>query len=290
MSAALPADRRPPRRRGLAAAIVALASLPARVGADFLHAAGNWTHRTNMFTDYHFVPGYNEAGQWDILTGGNWSESNHLDLRLLGDAAAFVCPCPHPPCAPDEGPRKPGFNTSIFACVDPANRAANASYVVCSVFHTERTNITCVSPGYAVSCDIPAFWPDAPYQQPWENAEVPSHSFYGDRVTAVSCVARGMGEQTIEHLGNLTDPRALSAALYEEECRVVCTDVCRTVCAKEHMSVHQLFAQLNAWVYDSTVLPNLREYVLNGTLCEPHRQSRVLARPELATTGSSDCI
>ena len=30
---------------------------------DFLFAAGNWTHSTNLFSELHFVPGYNEAGR-----------------------------------------------------------------------------------------------------------------------------------------------------------------------------------------------------------------------------------
>jgi hypothetical protein len=77
--------------------------------------------------------------------------------------------------------------------------------VVCSIFHAERSNITCVSPGFAVSCDIPSFHPDSPIADVDENDVVPSSSFYNDQVTSVSCIARGMGEQDIRRLANFSD-------------------------------------------------------------------------------------
>ena len=265
-----------------------LLALVAPAFGDFLYAAGNWTRKTNMFSEQHFVPGYNEAGHWDIITGGNWSETAHVDLRLLGDAAAHICPCPNPPCAADEGPPKPGFNTSAYACLPPDR--SNATYVICSVFHEQRTNVTCVGPEYAVACDIPKYDPSVPVSAIDANDLLPSRSFYNDDVTAVSCIARGMAEQVraaacsprhgaartayvrtgphdqrrrepiralarahartmrqrIDHVGNFTDARMVHAALSNERCSVVCEEVCKTVCMHEHMSVHQLFDQLNA--------------------------------------------
>ena len=66
--------------------------------ADFQLFAGNWTHSTNLFANYHFIPGYNALGEWDILTGGNWTATNHSDANLVGDAEVYLCPCPEPPC------------------------------------------------------------------------------------------------------------------------------------------------------------------------------------------------
>ena len=255
--------------------------------ADFLLPAGNWTRRTNEFSQYHFSPGYNEAGVWDIVTGGNWSETAHVDLRLLGDAAAYVCPCPLPPCAPDEGPPKPGFNTSIFTCIDPAARwTGNTTYVACTVFHQERTNITCVSPTFAVSCDVPSYDPDVPVTEVDGNDVVPSRSFYNDHVTAVSCLARGMGEQDFSRFGTttfstttesqtfFTDQRALHTSLSQEQCSVVCEQVCRSVCVHEHMSVHQLFEQLNAWECSSWVeLPSCGSLRVTPPLVPPRAQA-----------------
>ena len=189
-------------------AVVVAIALARPLVADFVLSAGNWTRRTSLFSEQHFIPGYNEAGEWDIITGGNWSETAHIDLRLLGDAAAYICKCPNPPCEPYEAgepggpPARPGFNTSVYTCSNPG---ANASFVVCSIFHAERSNITCVSPGFAVSCDIPSFHPDSPIADVDENDVVPSSSFYNDQVTSVSCIARGMGEQDIRRLANFSD-------------------------------------------------------------------------------------
>ena len=83
-----------------------------KVAADFLFAASKWTRSTNLFSRYHFVPGYNEAGQWDVLTGGNWTATNHSDANLIGDAAVYICPCPEPPCEEDP---EPGLLFSLFS-------------------------------------------------------------------------------------------------------------------------------------------------------------------------------
>ena len=201
---------------------------------DFLFAAGNWTHSTNLFSELHFVPGYNEAGQWDILTGGNWTATNHTDLRLLGDAAVYLCPCPLPPCAVEDGPPKPGFNTSIFTCMEP--RTHNLSYVACTIFHGERTNVTCVTPEFAVACDVPAFEPDNALRKWWQNNATPSHSFYNEHVQSVSCIARGMREQEVGFVGGAADihktrgggfkdRRKLYGAIMKEKCETVCQQV-----------------------------------------------------------------
>ena len=259
-----------------------------RARADFLLSAGNWTHSTNLFANYHFVPGYNEAGRWDILTGGNWTATNHTDLRLLGDAAVYLCPCPLPPCAVEDGPPKPGFNTSIFTCMEP--RTHNLSYVACTIFHGERTNVTCVTPEFAVACDVPAFEPDNALRKWWQNNATPSHSFYNEHVQSVSCIARGMGEQDIRRFDNFTDLRTLHAALSVESCSVVCEQICRSVCVHEHMSVHQLFEQLNAWEFDSTVQPNLRRFVLNGTVYEETRPVQQMHGVSEHTAGMSRSV
>ena len=201
---------------------------------DFLFAAGNWTHSTNLFSELHFVPGYNEAGRWDILTGGNWTATNHTDLRLLGDAAVYLCPCPLPPCAVEDGPPKPGFNTSIFTCMEP--RTHNLSYVACTIFHGERTNVTCVTPEFAVACDVPAFEPDNALRKWWQNNATPSHSFYNEHVQSVSCIARGMREQEVGFVGGAADihktrgggfkdRRKLYGAVMKEKCETACQQV-----------------------------------------------------------------
>ena len=123
--------------------------LTAAVASDFLLAAGNWTHSTSLFSNYHFIPGYNEAGDWDVITGGNWTATNHSDANLVGDASIYLCPCPEPPCDADPEPPMPGFSTSVFACVD--QQTLNMSHAVCTVFHAERSNVTCVTPSHAVS-------------------------------------------------------------------------------------------------------------------------------------------
>ena len=128
--------------------------------ADFLLPAGNWTHSTNLFSELHFVPGYNEAGEWEVLTGGNWTPTNHSDVNLVGDAAIYMCPCPEPPCEPDDGPAKPGFNSSLFACVD--QQSGNVSYAVCTIFHGDASNVTCVTPTHALVCEIPHLDAQAP--------------------------------------------------------------------------------------------------------------------------------
>ena len=248
--------RAPPRRWRLGA-LVLLGAL-GRVAADFLFAAGNWTHDTNLFSTLHFLPGYNAAGEWDIITGGNWTPTNHTDLRMLGDAAVYLCPCPMPPCEIEDGPAKPGFNTSIFTCVDPEQR--NASYAMCTTYHADSTNVTCVTPEFAVSCDLPQFEPECQYlvttsrftvnglvttttcEDRWyNNTELPSRSFYSDQVTAVSCTVRGMGEQPMDHVGNFLSAPALHAALVKEECRLECKQVCQTVCVHRHQSVDDIF-------------------------------------------------
>lgn len=137
-----------------------LALATAGVLGDFLLAAGNWTHSTNLFSELHFTPGYNEAGQWDIITGGNWTPTDHIDMNLLGEAVAYLCPCPMPPCDVEDGPEKPGYNTSVFSCVDESS--LEVKHAVCTVFHAKRTNVTCVTPKYTISCDVPAYDPSMP--------------------------------------------------------------------------------------------------------------------------------
>ena len=274
-------------------AVVVAIALARPLVADFVLSAGNWTRRTSLFSEQHFIPGYNEAGEWDIITGGNWSETAHIDLRLIGDAAAYICQCPNPPCEPYEAgepggpPARPGFNTSVYTCANPG---ANASFVVCSIFHAERSNITCVSPGFAVSCDIPSFHPDSPIASVDENDVVPSSSFYNEQVTSVSCIARGMGEQDIRRFDNFSNLRTLHTALSVESCSIVCEQICRSVCVHEHRSVHQLFEQLNAWEFDSTVQPNLRRFVQNGTLYEETRPVQQMHGVSEHTAGQSRSV
>lgn len=288
---------------------------------DFLFAAGNWTHSTNLFSELHFVPGYNEAGRWDILTGGNWTATNHTDLRLLGDAAVYLCPCPLPPCAVEDGPPKPGFNTSIFTCMEP--RTHNLSYVACTIFHGERTNVTCVTPEFAVACDVPAFEPDNALRKWWQNNATPSHSFYNEHVQSVSCIARGMREQEVGFVGGAADihktrgggfkdRRKLYGAIMKEKCETVCqqvratdrrrrraarailpcsqrailssSQVCQTVCVTEHQSVHQIFDEMNNWVRASAQFCGALRNALT-----PHTRALRCSTPRSTTTCASLC-
>ena len=250
-----------------------LMSLLMHAVADFLLPAGNWTHSTNLFSELHFVPGYNEAGHWDILTGGNWTPTNHSDVSFVGDAAAYLCPCPNPPCAEDTGPIKPGFNSSIFTCLDSGGAASSLGsgalrFAACTVYHGERTNVTCVTPQHAVACELPEFEPNNTLREWWRNEQLPSHSYYSAHTTAISCLVRGMAEQSFSHVGNMTDEAELQKSLSRERCEVVCTQVCQTVCVHDHLSMHELFPRLNEWVFDSTVELNPRQFVDNGTLYE----------------------
>ena len=81
------------RRRSALVFLVLAALQPVPTLADFLLAAGNWTRNTNMFETYHFVPGYNEAGEWDVLTGGNCA----LGPRLGEDVPSQAGPTRAPP-------------------------------------------------------------------------------------------------------------------------------------------------------------------------------------------------
>lgn len=53
----------------LAAGVRPPRALLRATNADLSFCRQNWTHSTNLFADYHFVPGVNEAGEWDLLTG-----------------------------------------------------------------------------------------------------------------------------------------------------------------------------------------------------------------------------
>ena len=195
--------------------------------ADFMLAAGNWTHSTDLFSKYHFVPGYNEKGEWDILTGGNWTATNHSDANLIGDAQIYLCPCPDPPCAPDPEPATPGYTTNVFGCVDPT---ANVSHAVFTVYHASRTNVTCVTPRHAVSCDVPAFDVNSSLLRWWENDELPSRSFYSPNVTAVSCIVRDLGDRPLPaDLANFSDAQALQQAADRVQLWVYwcCTCACK---------------------------------------------------------------
>ena len=188
-----PVNNRMPGPRGWIAGwlVMVIVWLPT-LRADFMLTAGNWTHATNLFATYNFVPGHNSAGEWSLRTGGNWTPTNHTDANLVGDAGIYLCPCPDPPCSADPEPSKPGYSTSVFACVE--QDTLNVSHAVCTVFHEKRNNVTCVTRSHAISCDLPSFdrngsnllnW--------WENDEVPSRSYYSPNVTAVACVVRELG-------------------------------------------------------------------------------------------------
>ena len=267
--------------RARLAVLAGLCHLLPSARADFRLTAGNWTHSTNLFSELHFVPGYNEAGQWDILTGGNWTPTNHSDVSFVGDAAAYLCPCPLPPCAADTGPVKPGFNTSVFTCLDSGSgggsvnlSAVAPSFVACTVFHGERTNVTCVTAQHAIACELPSLEENNTLQNWWENNILPSRSFFSRNVTAISCIERGMGEQAFSHVANMTQEAPLQQALSRERCEVVCTQVCETVCIHDHISVHQLFERLNDWIFDPTVELNSRSFVLNGSVVEERRPAQ----------------
>ena len=138
--------------------------------------------------------------------------------------------------------------------------------------------------------------PDVPMTEVDGNDLVPSRSFYNDHVTAVSCLARGMGEQDFSRFGTttfstttesqtfFTDLRALHTSLSQEQCSVVCEQVCRSFCVHEHMSVHQLFEQLNAWECSSWVeLPSCDSLRVTPPLVPPRAQAAPTppgARPE----------
>ena len=265
-----------------ASTLVAL--LLAAVHADFILPAGNFTHSTNLFANYHFVPGYNAAGEWDLLTGGNWTPTNHSDAHLVGDAEIYLCPCPEPPCDPDPEPTKPGYSTSVFACLD--QQTLNVTHAACTVFHATRTNVTCVTPSHAVSCDIPGFDSNNSLLQWWQNEEAPSRSFYSPNVTAVSCIVRDLGARPMPpQLLNMSDATVLQQALTVERCEVQCRRVCRTVCTTDHLSVHHLFAELNDWVYDDTIDNNPREFIANGTLFQERAPAQYLRGASGSTLG-----
>ena len=90
---------------------------------------------------------------------------------------------------------------------------------------------------------------------------LPSHSYYSARTTALSCLVRGMGEQSFSHVANMTDEVELGKALSRERCEVVCTQVCQTVCTHAHLDVHQLFPTLNDWKFDPNIELNPRQFV-----------------------------
>ncbi len=244
-------------------AFAALVLLPL---SDFLYPAGNWTHSTNLFSELHFIPGYNEAGEWTVLTGGNWTPTDHSDANLIGDAAVYMCPCPQPPCEADEGPPKPGYNSSVFPCFDADS--GNIRHAVCTVFHKDQSNVTCLTPRHAVICDVPALDVNASLSQWWQNEEIPSRSFYSVNVTAVSCLIReDVGESAMAaELLNFTDAMALQDALAVVRCEVQCRAVCETVCTTDHRSAYELAPHMSDWVFDPEIDTNPREFVLNGTL------------------------
>ena len=169
--------------------------------ADFKLPAGNWTHSTSLFANYHFVPGYNQAGEWDLLTGGNWTPTNHSDANLIGDAEIYLCPCPDPPCDEDPEPEKPGFTTSVFGCVD--QETLNITHAVCTVFHATKTNVTCVTPDHSIACDVPGFESNGTLVRWWENDELPSRSYYSSDVTAISCVIRNLVQELPDRTSTL---------------------------------------------------------------------------------------
>ena len=262
-----------------------LAALLSAAAADFLLPAGNWTHSTNLFSTYHFVAGYNEQGEWDLITGGNWTPTNHSDVNLVGDAQIYVCPCPEPPCEPDEGPPPPGYNSSVFACLDPSS--GNVSHAVCTVYHAERSNVTCVTPRHAIVCDLPQYDEAAPLVRWWLNDETPSRSYYSPNVTAVSCLVRDdMGERPLpDEYAGFGDALALQANLAVERCEIRCRGVCETVCVHEHRSVAHLLPQLDEWAFDAAVDDNPREFVDNGTLYQERRPAQYLRGVSARTAG-----
>lgn len=204
-----------PDRPARAAWLLLLLSLLAaarRCSADFRYAAGNWTTQTNLFSELHFVPGYNQDGEWEVLTGGNWTPTNHSDANMVGSASAYICPCPLPPCEPVELPPPAAFKSTVFPCVGAATM--NVSYAVCTVFHSNAstTNVTCVTPKHAVICDIPSYDANASLANWWENEAAPSASYYSyepSMTTAISCIVRGMSEQPMDRYGNFSEPRLL---------------------------------------------------------------------------------
>lgn len=277
--------------------------------ADFKLSAGNWTHSTSLFSEYHFVPGYNEKGEWDIITGGNCAPlvapltlpgmlpiahtrlcvfasgtaTNHTDANLIGDAQIYLCPCPEPPCDEDPEPPTPGYSTSVFGCVD---QEVNVSHAVCTVYHAERSNVTCVTPTHAVSCDVPGYDDATNLVKWWENDELPSRSYFSPNVTAVSCIIRDLGERPLPHeLGNFSNAQTLQEALSVERCEVRCLRVCRTVCKTEHLDVHALIPELNDWRYDSTIDNNPREFVANGSLWQERSPAQYLRGASSDTLG-----
>ena len=261
-----------------------LAFSTAGILGDFLLAAGNWTHSTNLFSELHFTAGYNEAGQWDIITGGNWSPTDHMDMNLLGEAAAYLCPCPSPPCVGEEGRPKLGYNSSVFTCVARENRS-ELSYVVCTVFHADRSNVTCITPRHAISCDVPPFDPSVPISNWWQNNLLPSRSFYNDEVSGVSCIVRDTTQQNVAAYANFTDGQVLQEAIEREKCTVECRQVCQTVCVNEHRSVHGLFETLKRYEYDHEVDEQIRRFTVDGLLVEERRPTQWLRGVSPETLG-----
>ena len=258
---------------------------PLAVLGDFLYPAGNWTHSTSLFSSLHFVPGYNEAGQWDVLTGGNWTPTNHSDVNLIGDAAMYMCPCPQPPCEADAGPPKPGYNSSVFPCLDLDH--GNVSHAVCTVFHRDRTNVTCLTPRHAVICDVPTFDVNATLGYWWRNEDVPSHSYFSVNVTAISCLIRDdIGDHPMPpELLNFTDPIALQEALGVVSCEIVCRAVCETVCQTDHKAADELAPHWSDWAWDAEIDNNPREFVMNGTLYSENRPAQYLRGMVPSTAG-----
>ena len=201
--------------------------------------------------------------------------TNHTDVNLVGDAVIYLCPCPEPPCEPDPLPATPGHSTSVFGCL--SDTTLNLSHAVCTVFHKERSNVTCVTPTLAVACDVPGFDSNASLLRWWDNAELPSRSYYSPNVTAISCIVRPLGDRPLPaELGGFTDALALQEALSVERCEVVCKRICQTVCSTDHLSVHSLLPELNDWEYDRTIDNNPREFVDNGTLYQERSPAQYL--------------
>ena len=253
--------------------------------SDFIYPAGNWTHLTNLFSEVHYLPGYNADGEWTVLTGGNWTPTNHSDVNLIGDAAVYICPCPQPPCGEPPLPPSPGYNSSVFPCLD--SESGNVSHAVCTVFYRDKSNVTCLTPNHAVICEIPALDVNATLGQWWNNEELPSRSFYWNNVTAVSCLIRDdVGESAFPpELLNFTDAMALQDALAVVVCEVQCRAVCETVCTTNHRSVHELAPHMSAWVFDREIDNNPREFVMNGTLYSENHPAQYLRGNAPSTYG-----
>ena len=208
--------------------------------------------------------------------------SQRLRANAAGGGATPGAPAPSAPSAMGRRPLPRGLArvvwrqaADIVARLLRADGARRGGASVKSL--TLRDGIAAKKATHAVVCDVPGFDSDNNLTKWWENDETPSRSYYTPNVTAVSCLIRDLGARPLPpELHNFTDAQLLQQSLSVERCEVVCRRVCRTVCTTDHLSVHELIAELNDWRFDPDIDTNPREFVANATLYQERHPAQYL--------------